>query len=167
MFTMTTNASLLGLDRAEAAGAMDLLLPWEQGAAREDGAPTRCELARSASPGLQRASSGSGWTGRAVDPRSPARREREAAAAEDTCSLRDPAGPRGRRNCKSESRLGSGRVHSLPRLLERVCPSSLLSPFPNRHSSLSIPRGFSCSRVCKPPGFRRASSFCPLKIHFL
>ena len=99
------------------------------------------------------------------------RREREAAGAAEICSLRDPAGPRQRRNCELASRLGSGRVHALLRLLERVCPSSLLSPSRNRYSSLSISRGFSCSRVCKPPGFRRASSLCPLKIralfHFL
>lgn len=104
--------------------------------------------------------------GRGVDPRSPARRERQVAAAEEDlqiCGIHATPVPAGRSNRKSllpgsalAEAVSSCLVHALPRLL-RVCRSPLLSPSPSRHSILSTLRGFSRSRICKPPGFRGAS----------
>lgn len=104
---------------------------------------------------------GAEWTrGHPLGARGRWPRQRETCRSGGIHATPVPAGRSNRKSLLRGSALAgavsSCLVHALPRLLP-VCRSPLLSPSPNEQGILSTLRGFSRSRICKPPGFRGAS----------
>lgn len=164
-----------GLDRAAEAGATaPSSLPRERRrAAGEDGgrppsvSSPGASGSRSASRGpparilrlpqpLAAGGWGAEWTrGHPLGARGRWPRQRKTCRSRGSTRPRSPPGEVTVSLCFA-ARLSSCLVHALPRLW-RVCLSPLLSPSPIGHSILPTLRGFTSSRICKPPVFRGAS----------